>query len=568
MSYTPLNSEVFTKAFTGAFSAIVIGGRYINSATSSVYDAATITAGKWAQAFDTAWGANAANEVVLNTVAEASYGAFDGRNSTNPNATYTTEVLAVIASINSELAYYAAQGIIPPSGTSGQSAYLAQDTWHIDPVNGNDANTGLTALTALKTHAELETRLGSGALVNGNLVYWAGPNTTLFSGSTPFRTGTLSGVIAQAAATNTAESGIDVAIADWTSVLDMRIRNTTVGARHNLWAWVAKDAGGGAGAARGDFSSPNDATTVGSFVSGDTYQIDTQIGAVYGDICPSNNAGGVFVSTNVFIHSTLPITDPINISCSLVGLTFNDFAFIPGTLNASGINVQGCVGVNSWNFVACSFPVADVILSPVSTVAFKNCGFKFVIINQGPGEADFYGGLVTDTQALGSAVYCNGGVTTLDAGFQARGTNGVFASAGFLQIIFASIFDTYSFAPFNNLGSGLIVGGSSAPQTFGGGGFCSIPDNSLFGKDNEGYGVEVFAGRSCSVGGSQYITGTTGDFILGSDATNIRAFVDATGIYSTVRVPTWALFDTTIAGGGFAGNAHNVAKSAHLVTAL
>lgn len=117
MSYSPLNSSVFSNAFSGAMAAIVMGGRYINSPTSTTYDVAAAAAGQWAQTFDTTWGANAANNVVLEMVRDASYAAFDGRNSTNASANFQVEVTAVIASITSALAYYTAQGITPPIAT-------------------------------------------------------------------------------------------------------------------------------------------------------------------------------------------------------------------------------------------------------------------------------------------------------------------------------------------------------------------------------------------------------------------------------------------------------------------
>lgn len=42
----------------------------------------------------------------------------------------------------------------------GSTAFQSQATWFIDPINGNDANTGLTAATALKTDAQRQFRVG------------------------------------------------------------------------------------------------------------------------------------------------------------------------------------------------------------------------------------------------------------------------------------------------------------------------------------------------------------------------------------------------------------------------
>ena len=43
-------------------------------------------------------------------------------------------------------------------GDPGGCRIITQALWFIDPVSGNDRNTGLSSSNALKTHAELECR--------------------------------------------------------------------------------------------------------------------------------------------------------------------------------------------------------------------------------------------------------------------------------------------------------------------------------------------------------------------------------------------------------------------------
>src|SRR5260221_5976914 len=44
--------------------------------------------------------------------------------------------------------------------SGAQEQFALQPDWYHDPINGNDNNTGLTAITALETHEELVTRIG------------------------------------------------------------------------------------------------------------------------------------------------------------------------------------------------------------------------------------------------------------------------------------------------------------------------------------------------------------------------------------------------------------------------
>ncbi len=547
MSYVPLNPTVFTSAFTGAFSALAVGGRNVTSKTSTDYDAFAVTAGQWAQEFDTAWGANAANDVVLKTVMSASFGAFEGRNSTNPSANYTVEVLAVIASITSELAYYAAQGIIPPSG--GSSAYLTQATWNIDPTNGNDSNTGLTAVTALKTWAEMDNRLGPEAKIpqatnifilgnlpstdpinirflpiGGNIKIYGGPTTAVGSGATTIRSGVLSSVVAAVPATNTPWQAVDVAVADWTAMLGARLR-VTAGARINNMTYPAKDLGGGAGAAAARLSPPSDGTysVAGAIANTDPYVIETLVSVTPGAII-SDASSALF-------------------TISFFDLTINAIASNP--------NVGIWASATTLLFFGCIF---DTFLfqNTTAVIAYRNCLFNPANhLTEFSSQCQFVGGLFLNATNL----FLGGGVLLFSIGVMFQGGNGVQHIGGTINLnsdtsVFDSGLDGYTMKAGSN---------TAANGTFTG---------VLYGSGNAGHGLSILSGLTLKLFAVPTIASTGAIFALGNSSGNCRGFDEATGLYTAPIAPTtWANFVDTLLNGGFASSAHNLAANAHLTAA-
>lgn len=155
------------------------------------------------------------------------------------------------------------------SSTASSAVYGAQTVWYLDPVNGDDANDGLTQSTAIKTRKELAQRLtsptvitgsaltvnvlndvpagdpfvvhpryGTSPVVFGSVVIQGQQPTTLFSG-------TLTGAVVPNPATNQRASvtinGIDWATAGpgGTSLVGFRIRRTT----DNALSWVQAPGG-------------------------------------------------------------------------------------------------------------------------------------------------------------------------------------------------------------------------------------------------------------------------------------------------------------------------------------
>jgi hypothetical protein len=63
--------------------------------------------------------------------------------------------------INVVTSLYGNGGVWARLSEGSSAAAMGQSVWVIDPVNGNDANSGLTAATALKTDAERQRRMGA-----------------------------------------------------------------------------------------------------------------------------------------------------------------------------------------------------------------------------------------------------------------------------------------------------------------------------------------------------------------------------------------------------------------------
>ena len=103
---------------------------------------------------------------------------------------------------------------------------------------------------------------------------------------------------------------------------------------------------------------------------------------------------------------------------------------------------------------------------------------------------------------------------------------------------------------------------------------CKI-DALLWGNGNTGAGIRVGAGASVMVPGTESpakvatVTGAN-DFTFstpnnGAAATSANPWSTVTNAYAAPVATTWALFATSVVGGGFAENAHNPQLDAHLL---
>lgn len=173
--------------------------------------------------------------------------------------------------------------------------------WYIDGTTGNDANNGTTALTPLRTGAELLRRLGpyalwgqsvtvhvlangmTDALVLRGVMLVAGTHLDVVGTATQLAdAGTVASYAAVNHATPTASQLTATGIADWTPYQWQRIRSTS-GPRAGLVAWIATSNPGGVGVATARISPPimvditnNASNTISAaFVVGDPIVVES-----------------------------------------------------------------------------------------------------------------------------------------------------------------------------------------------------------------------------------------------------------------------------------------------------
>lgn len=127
-----------------------------------------------------------------------------------------------------------------------------QQDWYVDPVAGNDENTGATALLALKSDTERSMRWGTYTLISASKnVYWLGNVTvasfyhTLGRGVVLHVYGTKTSVVAASFTATTARaSGTNCADVTSVSMTGANSVNRLITLDSGLgWAWVAKDLG-------------------------------------------------------------------------------------------------------------------------------------------------------------------------------------------------------------------------------------------------------------------------------------------------------------------------------------
>lgn len=145
MAYVPNNTLIFTAAFAGALAGMGASDRVPTDSNPADYAGLATVAGAFAQAFDTEWAASPSNVLNIQATQELCEVAWQDRSpGANPDengnpspflnpATYTGLVKALIAIIRSGENYYAAQGIVPPSG-SGTPGAPADSLQFADPT--------------------------------------------------------------------------------------------------------------------------------------------------------------------------------------------------------------------------------------------------------------------------------------------------------------------------------------------------------------------------------------------------------------------------------------------------
>jgi hypothetical protein len=438
-------------------------------------------------------------------------------------------------------------------GAFGQSglSVLTQTAWFIDPQNvsglANDGNSGATALLPLLTTRQFFRR-SQGTILSGayTVTYLSGYASSGAAGADPFvldayvdgcaldilgpattvvRSGTISAVTAINAVVAGGDGGLkitDGGVASWTADVGRRLIITN-GARIGDVSWVGRDRTGGVALVGTFTTTPANPFAFAEVTPqvGDTYNVETlatiQVGVLSAkSITKANQSVIRFKNLNVSTAGLGPI------------LSFDN-----------GVNYEFAYSiVGSWK------------LSGGGYVALINCNDT--------------GSAVGAAMVTKYAGFVSGGVTESSGGFLSLNANHLIVGGGLLV----------------QQGSGLIVGGSSltgnggvAVYNAGSPGirlyrgswaeFAGVP----YGASNSS-GLSLQAGaKAAIVSGTAVptITGSGGDFLMGGSFT-ARAFNETTGIYTAAIASTWANFATSVAGGGFGGNAHNVTLDSHLLT--
>jgi hypothetical protein len=454
-----------------------------------------------------------------------------------------------------------ATGNTGPTGTFPVSnPNLAQPNWFISNLTGNDANDGITALTPLKTKAQLLFRWGPNPVftiptvtvniiddnisdavaipisnLEGTIITWqafanAVSSTGSFTAVTPVNT-----------ATNTPPKVQDGAIA-WTP--GARIRNTTIGPRLNSVMWVLKDEGGGVARVTGE-GDINGTLTVP--VVGDTYAIDT--------LTP------IFV-TGISVDVT---------TLTIVPLSLGVMKFVGLDIKSGSNNLIIVEGDNSGlTLIQCRMSA--------STLSFRMGSMSFLSSLFFLTSVTFFGGGRLNCSNGGgytAGVGANSGIATREGAFlqltnwmsQAFAICVTTGSTGQSGGTWVGSFDGFV-SGTNPTGSGLYVGllGNS-----GGAGSKFFAGSVLFGSGNSQAGVFVGAGAVFEylTGSTPTITGGTSDFRLiisvnPGDFSSVN-YDYVSGAQTPPILNTWANLVLPIASGGFGGAAHNSRTDAHLI---
>ena len=412
---------------------------------------------------------------------------------------------------------------ITASSTSGATG---QSNWYIDPVGGSDSNNGQSTGTALKTHAEFEKRIGHWNTVSSNvantvlvtvmndmpasdpinLLGVAAPGTTVFYTATPkvARSGSFTSVIAKNPAANQLFQATDSALtaADWSGDIGKRVRMA-----NGTSAMVAAVGAAPKSALFSDFSLPLTQFLYAYPIpanQGDTYVVETQVKACIGTInMRQSDSSGGFVMFQGFDLS-----------------------------NSGAVTVYD---TSYCAFFDCSLP--GMLMKGIDYGAFLNCySTSLFCSNSGTGIFVF-GGLFTGTIPL------EGGASwTWDA-------DALVYAKDQTQLLVCEPGSDWlcgSMAIFN-VKNGLQLQANSsftvAPQTYGTG--------SLWGKNNDGYGVSLEANASFVYDrlSNLRVTGSQGDFILGGTVM-ARPFGDSTGTYGAASLCSWDnIFQPTVFNG-------------------
>lgn len=452
---------------------------------------------------------------------------------------------------------------------------IGHNTWHVNPVTGNDENEGSTALTALKTLAELARRWGLGPVqqiadpLQSINLYIDAPIAVpdqlnvrpIFAGDTPglrifggvervLRVGVVTGFTAMVPGTNTRPAITDAGYAGvWES--GERLRITTPGPTFNATCQIQSPALIGntvyvSDPAYADESTFTTTPTPIAPVVGNAYAVEQLRTLPIGIISQDSNVDA--------ITGFLPLIDMVDIELvpgvADAGIAAGDVQDLnrPVTSTdslASTLNLYQCVVKMNAAARGVLFINSFFVKHPLSPTAAWYAETVVQIAGGGLYSAD-----PTHTILLWGSQDLN---STIDNNFIADGVGLCVTRMG-AHIGSCGFFSAG--VTFNNpAGDGVRVGNcgpSDAPGSLRVSGI-------LWGSGNAGVGLHTSTQSRVCESNVPVITGATGDFACGPVG-NVWCFDNgaagpAQG-WTGPRANTWALYQTAIALGGLGRNAH------------
>jgi hypothetical protein len=488
------------------------------------------------------------------------------------------------------------------------SGYLTQADWYFDAVAGSDSNTGATVGAPLKTFTEWHRRIGDGALnpaydatrlarlvtlhlltsmgVGGGQldltrVRMATDVALCVDGSAaigaPVRSGTFTTVTAKNPATNQPFVLVDSSLpaADsWKDYVGYRCRISS-GARAGVIMWIDKDMS---------------AAAIGPVAKG-MQPSDPQIPTALTGASPTSIFSAAVTQTapqvgDPYVVEAMPTISLVGYNVTSAGVT--DIATSNGgvvLLQQVSINVTGegatyfsgntkliTTSCHSFQiFSSCRHYIS--VCDGVSDFEYEGVAMFVALAGKTEKRGGTLAGLYVPVGGNWSLMQCYpGAMLLLEYDTQVMGGQIQVSGVG-LHFNSACVWDTPSNGNGPVSGNAVYLGSpflanptTSAPGTCAVLARCSLDANvRLWGSGAAGTGVAIGPGCTFAHTSGIYPTlvGAT-DYRLGG-ASTARPWDETTNAYLSARNTTWALLAATLAGGGFAGQAHNVAADAHVI---
>lgn len=471
-------------------------------------------------------------------------------------------------------------------------SWLTQSDWYINSTTGNDENVGDQASRALKTDAERQRRLGFrapirpayvsaqftrpwrlriiGTLpVDDPVVLSLAPTQdvtvhVMGSGSIVDYSGSITAITAKNPATNTPFSFTDSALPTvngWSNHIAKRGR-IVGGPRDGAIFWFDKDLGN----RTVRISDPSRVRQIGATDPFFAFTL-TPLTPVVGD---------------AYVVESLPQITTFTPDVHFAGngdwnANYQSFLMF-GELSINTRNEFDLFALNGdYNNITYSCRMGGVVSTARWYYSLNDCQGNNGLgrggaLTAASGRTVKSGGLVSAGTSANSNVYGLPGAILI-INYDAQISKGQI-SAHKVHINSVSIWDTPSNVSCPG-GHALYVGGEwlgsphpGATAVLGGftGGFHTATAVRLWGSGSVGAGVFVSPGSTFAYATATppTISGSGGHFSL-ADVSTGRPWNEANSSYGTARATTWSNMTGTIALGGFAGNAHNVALNAHVI---